>query len=651
MTSLHHAELTLPGARAAEDPLPLPDTLLENPFELSDQIPEVIARGASFGRPASMHPNLIQNRYTRERHPITLPTVVLANDHVRATFIPALGGRLWSLVDATSGRELLHVNRVLQPANLALRNAWFAGGVEWNIGTKGHAAHTMEPLHAAQVTGPGGSPMLRMWELDRLRQVVFQVDAWLPAASRALHVYVRIQNPNSHGVPMYWWSNAAVPEGSDVRVLAPAEAAYATSYDGTLRTVEVPVHQGVDRTWTTRSTDAGDYFYDTSATAQPWVTAVDSTGHGLAQVSTGRLVGRKLFLWGTGAGGQRWQQWLSPASEAGYLEIQAGLAATQFQHQMMPPGASWDWVEAYGDIDADPEQAHSQDWHRARTHAAQRVQHLAGDLDQALTEARTAADREPDSILNLGSGWGALEAVARAASGAPWIDADGATPFAARSLGADQELWHALLTDRARAEEILTAASPAEAPVSYVVGQVWEEALARSRAGWLRDYHLGVLAHARGGYPEADQWYHSSLGHAANAWALRGQALIATHYGDHARAADLLGRALDLVADQPTLLLEAMSAAMAHCAPERALAFADSASPELQQAGRVRLLEGFAALAAGHRDRAEALLEAEIVIPDLREGELALSDLWAAVHPDRPVPAGYDFRMREPAAD
>src|SRR5690625_971033 len=652
MTTQYHAELTLPAAGAgAEDALPLPGRLLENPFELRDEIPEAIARGASFGRPASMHPYLIQHRYTRERRPMTLPAIVLDNEHVRATFIPALGGRLWSLVATASGRELLHVHRVLQPANLALRNAWFAGGVEWNIGTKGHAAHTMAPLHAAQVSGPGGSPMLRMWELDRLRQVVFQVDAWLPATSRALHVYVRIQNPNSHDVPMYWWSNAAVPEGDEVRVLAPAETAYATSYDGTLRTVQVPVHQGVDRTWTTRSTDAGDYFYDTSTTAAPWVAAVDSTGHGLAQVSTGRLLGRKLFLWGTGAGGQRWQQWLSPENEAGYLEIQAGLTATQFEHQMMPAGASWDWVEAYGDIDADPEQAHSQDWHRARAHAAQRVQHLAGDLDQALADARQSADREPDSILALGSGWGALEAAARASSDAPWLSADGATPFAAESLGAQQEVWHALLTDRVRAEEILAAASPAEAPVSYVVGHLWEEALTRSPAGWLRDYHLGVLAHARGGYTEADQWYHSSLGHATNAWALRGQALIATRRGDHALAADLLGRALDLVADQPTLLLEAMSAAMSAGAPEQALVFADAAVPELQQAGRVRLLEGFAALAAGHRDRAEALLEAEIVIPDLREGELALSDLWAAVHPDRPVPAGYDFRMREPAAE
>ena len=39
-------------------------------------------------------------------------------------------------------------------------------------------------------------------------------------------VAVRIVNPNDHAVPMYWWSNIAVPESSDVRVLAPGDAAW-----------------------------------------------------------------------------------------------------------------------------------------------------------------------------------------------------------------------------------------------------------------------------------------------------------------------------------------------------------------------------------------------------------------------------------------
>src|SRR5699024_10840608 len=120
------------------------------------------------------------------------------------------------------------------------RNAWVAGGVEWNIGTKGHSAHTMARLHAATVEGPDGVLRLRMWEFDRLRRVVIQIDAWLQPGARGLHIYVRIDNPNQHRVPMYWWSTAAAPEAPDVRVRAPATEAYATASDGTVQQIALP---------------------------------------------------------------------------------------------------------------------------------------------------------------------------------------------------------------------------------------------------------------------------------------------------------------------------------------------------------------------------------------------------------------------------
>lgn len=649
MTSIVRSELRLPAAGVGPaDPLPLPDTLLEAPFELSADVPEEIREGARVGRPASVHPYLMQNRYTRERHETSLPSVVLDNGLLRATFVPSLGGRLWSLTDA--GRELLHANPVLQPANLALRNAWFAGGVEWNIGTKGHTVHTMAPLHAATLEGPDGAPVLRMWEFDRLREVVFQVDAWLPAGSRALLVYVRIQNTSGREQPMYWWSNAAVPQGEDVRVLVPADRAYATSYDGSVRSVPVPVHEGVDRTWPTRNPDAADFFYDTAGVRHPWIAAVDASGHGLAQVSTNRLVGRKLFCWGTGPGGRRWQEWLSPGS-TGYLEIQAGLRPTQFEHAAMPAGASWDWVEAYGDLAADGALVHTDEWARVTAHAAQRVHEMVGgrDLDRVLVQARATADRAPAEVLSAGSGWGALEVRRRAVSGDHWTGSPG-TPFPAELLGPEQEPWDALLTDPHRAETLLAEADPGVAPSSYVVGPHWEDALAALPAGWLRDYHLGVMAHHRGALDEADRHYGSSLHHRPTAWALRGRATLASRRGDHAAAADLLAAAVELVGDQPTLLLEATSAALRSGEPDRALALVDGAPPALQESGRLRLLEGYAALAAGRRERAERVLAQDVAIADLREGEVALSDLWMAVHPDDPVPARYDFRMRRPQA-
>ena len=109
----------------------------------------------------------------------------------------------------------------------------------------------------------------------------------------------------------------------------------------------IPVLDGQDRTYTTRASEAADYFFAIADDQRRWIAALDGRGAGLVQTSTDRLRGRKLFLWGKSPGGDHWQEWLAqPGHE--YLEIQAGLARTQLEHLPMPARASWSWVEAYG---------------------------------------------------------------------------------------------------------------------------------------------------------------------------------------------------------------------------------------------------------------------------------------------------------------
>ena len=203
-----------------------------------------------------------------------------------------------------------------QPANLALREAWFAGGVEWNIGIRGHTPLTCAPVFAARVDGPGGVPVLRMWEYERIREVIYQLDCWLPEGSPALVVAVRIVNPNDHAVPMYWWSNIAVPEADDVRVLAPGDAAWRFDETATVGGVELPVVDGRDVTYPAAAPGAADYFVHLDEGHRPWVAAVDGSGFGLVQSSTPELRGRKLFVWGGSTGGRHWQEWLSPLGGA-----------------------------------------------------------------------------------------------------------------------------------------------------------------------------------------------------------------------------------------------------------------------------------------------------------------------------------------------
>src|SRR5262249_7707923 len=151
----------------------------------------------------------------------------------------------------------------------------FSGGVEWNMGVIAHTPFTVSPLFAARVNAPDGTPILRLYEWERIRQAAYQIDAYLPDGSPVLYVRPRLVNPFDHDLPMYWWSNTAVVERDDIRILAPAAEAYqyALSVDD-LATVAMPVVDGRDVTYTTRAGKrAADYFFLIPQGQRPWVTS------------------------------------------------------------------------------------------------------------------------------------------------------------------------------------------------------------------------------------------------------------------------------------------------------------------------------------------------------------------------------------------
>ena len=68
--------------------------------------------------------------------------------------LPGLGGRLWSLRDTVAKRDLVFTNGRLEFANFALTGAWFAGGIEWNLGSTGHSTTTSRPVFAERAVQP-----------------------------------------------------------------------------------------------------------------------------------------------------------------------------------------------------------------------------------------------------------------------------------------------------------------------------------------------------------------------------------------------------------------------------------------------------------------------------------------------------------------
>lgn len=629
---------TLPSAPLnGVNPLPAVATMPEAPYQASTEgLPPHIAEGIGYGQVTSIHPYLLQDRYGRHRESAPMRLAVLENEFLRAEFALDLGGRLIRLLDRATGRDLVYRNAIFQPANLGLRNAWFSGGAEWNIGMRGHWPLTADPIYAAEVTGPDGEPVLRMWEYERKRGLIVQLDATLDAGAPALHMSVQVRNPHAHETGMYWWTNIAVAQEEGSRVFAPATHAFQTAYDGSLTRVDLAA---TDTSHPASAPAAADYFYDVpeEARVRPWIAVLDRTGGGLGHVSTSRLFGRKLFVWGDTPGGRHWCDWLGGRTGA-YFEIQAGLATTQFEHFPIPGETTWAWRETFLPVQVDDVRRDAE-WAEAVEVVGAVLGEAADALgDSAAERLDAVAGAAPGRMLSQGSPWGALEAALSARFGEAFSGLAGA-PFEVSAEGAGG-YWAALLEGSETAES-----DAADAPASYVEGPLWDRLLAEAPASWLTHYHRAVMAHTSGEVARAVAHYEASVRQRRTAWALRGLglALLAT---DAAAAIEHLTDAHALARDVEPLSLELGEALLEAGRPEDVRTFLASLPAHTREVGRFRVLAIRAAIAVGDLESAGQLLEVPFEVPDIREGELSMSALWNEVFPDRPVPSEYDFTMK-----
>jgi len=672
MTELRVATIHIPAAKLGdENPLPMfRHAATDITVNTDSSVAEDDRRRLGWQCAPRILPYRLQDGYDRDRQLRPFQVVVLENEHLRAMVAPEVGGKLLSLVDKDVDRELLDCNPVFQPANLALRNAWTSGGVEFNAGQYGHHHLTCAPMFAARFNSPGGEPALRIYEWNRVKCFPYQIDFHLPAGSQFLFMHVRIVNPNDHELPMYWWTNIAVPENERTRIICPADSALHPMGDGRITRTSVPLQSPeFDLTYARNLPAAHEYFFCIAQGVRPWEAAVEADGTGFLQVSTPLLRGRKVFYWGMNQGGRRWQEFLSLPGRS-YIEIQGGLARTQNQHVPMPAGATWEWTEAFGGIALDPRQVHSTDWSVAKGC-------VEADLTMRLPEAlfkkfdrefAQSASCHCDKIISTGSGWAALERRRLAMHGLPDripAELDFGEP------GEDQSPWLALLEKG--------SLPPADSPGHLMTQPEWQSILERSIKGrsdhWLAWWHLGNMRMENHNMDGAKEAWKISLERQTTGWALRNLAVLAARAAHppsnlwslnepppSAEAAELFLRAWEAGPQIVSLAMEAAQMLLSTGQYERLAAFARKLPAHIHHHERIHIFAAAAAVQLGNLDEVEPLFQQTFAT--IREGETTLTDIWFEYHARRfaagkpgddalrararkefPPPKPIDFRM------
>jgi tetratricopeptide (TPR) repeat protein len=634
MTVLQRQTITIPTtAVGPENPLPAFRAKSESTnVDVASSIPEQDRKYLGCKTGYRVLPYRLQDNYHQELLPTEFETFVLENEILRAVFLPAMGGRLLSLYHKPQERELLVRNPIMRMGNLGLRCAWFSGGIEWNTAQPGHHYLTCAPMFAARINGLQGEPALRIYEWERTKCFPWQIDFYLPPASPVLLARVRMINPHDHQLPVYWWTNIAVPEEEDVRVLAPTSQGIKSGLGLKMKIVELDAPEAVDICYSTRIKGSRDLFFRIPDKKRPWVTALDGAGSGFFQVSTARQRGRKMFIWGSHPGGLHCQEFLG--ADTRYVEIQAGLTRTQQETVPMPARTEWGWTEAFGLLEADSEKIHGNDWSAAIENADQAIESQISNkqlekIDKQLA-ARSSAPAE--EILSNGSGWGALERLRASSSG----QRDLIPPeliFPADTIGPDQAPWLKLLLSGAMPEQ-----ESQSSPGQFMIQPEWQELLEKSLDGdgagnWLAWLHLGVARNEAFDSQGAAAAWEKSIECCPSSWALRNLAVQAGRGGKTAEAIKLYEQACRANPETTMLALEYIRALAAAGNHETLRKFISELSSELRNNEWMVLEDIQALVALGLWDQAQSALDREFHY--IREGDTLLSNLWFDLHRGR----------------
>ena len=644
--------MTVPGALPEKtDPLPkFRRTTGFRTFNTKGDFPEEVKK--DLGACTRTLPYRVQDRYTSDRKPIKIKTVTLENEYLKAVFTPEYGGKLWSLYDKEHDRELLMANPVLQPRNLAIRNAWTSGGVEWNFGSLGHTYFTCDDVFCA-VMEHDGEKFIRIYEFERAKECVFMIDFLLPQGSRCLYSHVKVTNPNGEDTTTYWWTNVAVPEDGKTRVLSSSENVVAVC-GGDLTYEKLPylsVMSG-DLSYPINATRSFDYFFQPNENVKTtWEGAVNSDGYAFFDRSTCPLIYHKMFCWGNHRGGKRWQEYLSDDEHGEYIELQAGFARSQMHDKLFPANSSFEWTQCFGGTHVSPESVHGIDLYTANASFGEHIESLISESEllSADEKMKVLAHKKTkeSEIVHYGSGWGALEILRERTVG------DAKLPenlcFPESTLSVEQEAWRELLVYGKISET-----PPDVLPASWMTSKKWLSLLEigiedGKSENWLSYLHLGNMlyeywddshtAQTAANWSGADEyearaeraWLRSDE-LCPNAFARRNLAVLYKLRGDDALAEryyDELFKLPEALCDF-AFAAEYMGFLNGIRKYEKSMALYESLPENIKNSDRVTLCFALCVLKLNMPKRMGYIFDRDFAA--IREGETSLSDYWFEYH-------------------
>jgi tetratricopeptide (TPR) repeat protein len=294
----------------------------------------------SLVNPHNIYPYTALDDLTSKKEVVTYPAIFLENEYLKATILPDMDGRVYSLYDKVAKREVFYCNHVIKYGLVGLRGAWISGGIEFNF-PNGHTTDTVSPVAHRFEQNPDGSATVIVGDVDQVSNMHWEVALTLRPGVARLEQHVTLFNSTRLAKLYWWWANAAVPATEDMQFIYPMREVNPHSHT---EIWTFPVWKGVNYSWYKDVRHATSLF-GVDVHRDFFGAYYHNADGGVIHVADYHQVyGKKTWTWGAAGDGLIWTHLLTDTDGA-YNEIQAGRFQTQLSQEFMPPHRVESWTE------------------------------------------------------------------------------------------------------------------------------------------------------------------------------------------------------------------------------------------------------------------------------------------------------------------
>ncbi len=321
-----HAE-----SKAWQDTVTLP-TWVEGPADIHPKIDALDPKPDPLDFHRSFYPYPARLNFTKTREPQAWRRLNLENEYLACSFLPDLGGHLYTCIDKRNGHPIFRVNPSVKKDDVGPRGAWVAMGIEFNFPVA-HGRDTVSPINFG-LRQEKGYAAIWLGDRDLVTGMEWVAEFILRDGSAALEQRVTLRNSTPARHPYLWWANADLDLDAGTHFVYPAGVMASHGITNLDSWPRGQAGQDLSKPFSI-SQDLTFFAY---GSREPFMAVYNANTRAAAvHVADPAIVtGKKLYHWGNN--GLSWARGHLSDNNSGYVEMQGGLFGNQEIREFLEPG-------------------------------------------------------------------------------------------------------------------------------------------------------------------------------------------------------------------------------------------------------------------------------------------------------------------------